>query len=112
MSNLKIGDKIYQQNYGKITGTYTVQRVTKTLAICEGDAKFRIEYNSPNWINSAGNIDKWNTNSFSLETPELKEMLYRQISIMEIRGKKFEEMTTEQIRAIMAIIKKPKEEEK
>jgi len=47
-----------------------------------------------------------------LETPELKEMLYRQISIMEIRGKKFEEMTTEQIRAIMAIIKKPKEEEK
>lgn len=112
MNNLKAGDIIYQLNYGKITGVYTVERVTKTLAICKDGEKFRIEYNSPDWIVSGGNIDKWNTNHFSLETPELKEMLYRQISIIKIREMKFERLSTEQIRAIMAIIKEPKEEKK
>lgn len=101
---LQVGDIIYQENYNKISGVFTVERVTKTLAICEKEAKFKREYQKYSWINSAGDTGKWNTNHYSLETPELKEKLYKQNSIAKIRAYKFEDLSTEQIRSIMDVL--------
>ena len=101
---LQIGDRIYQENYNKISGIFTVERVTKTLAICDKGAKFKREYSKDSWINSAGDTGKWNTNRYQLETLELKEKLYKQVSISKIRAYKFEDLSTEQIRSIMAVL--------
>ena len=101
---LQIGDRIYQENYNKISDVFTVERVTKTLAICDKGAKFKREYSKDSWINSAGDTGKWNTNHYQLETPELKEKLYKQNSISKIRAYKFEDLSTEQIRSIMAVL--------
>lgn len=101
---LQVGDKIYQENYHEITAVFTVERVTKTLAICDKGAKFKREYSKGSWINSAGDTGKWNTNSYQLETPELKERVYRQVAVSKIRKYKFEALSTDQIRSIMAIL--------
>ena len=100
---LKVGDRIYQQNYGKIYAVFTVERVTKTLAIC-GVAKFKREYQSESWIMSAGDTGKWNTNSYSLETPELKEQLFKQNAISKIQKAKLEDLSIEQLKEIIKIL--------
>lgn len=101
---LQIGDRIYQENYNKISRAFTVERVTKTLAICDKGAKFKREYSKDSRINPAGDTGKWNTNRYQLETPELKEKRYKQVSISKIRAYKFEDLSTEQIRSIMAVL--------
>lgn len=101
---LQVGDKIYKENYHRIYGVYTVERVTKTLAICNTGAKFKREYSDGSWIKLAENTDKWNTNHYQLETPELKKKLYKQVSISKIRNYNLEELSTEQIKSIMDIL--------
>jgi len=101
---LQVGDRIYQENYNKISGVFTVERVTKTLAICDKGVKFKREYSKDSWINPAGDTGKWNTKHYQLETYELKEKLYKQVSISKIRDYKLEDLSTEQIRSIMAVL--------
>lgn len=105
MEKLKVGDKIYKESYSKITGVFTVERLTKTLAVCDNDARFKIEYSSSNWIVCAGGEGRWNSSCYGLETPELKEKYYRQNSIHKIRNEKYEDYSTEKIGKIMDIIK-------
>lgn len=101
---LQIGDKIYEENYNRILGVFTVERVTKTLAICNKGKKFRRKYSKDSWINHVGSTEKWSTNNYQLETPELKEKLYKQIYISKIRACKFEGLSIEQLRLIMAAL--------
>lgn len=101
---LNIGDKIYKENYNKITGVFTVKRLTKTLAICGNGVKFKREYNS--WLKPIGDNVRFTTSHYLLETPELKEKLYRQYSISKIRDCKLEDLSTEQIRSIMDVLTK------
>lgn len=101
---LQIGDKIYQERYNKIIGVFTVERVTKTLAICDKGSKFKREYSDASWIIPAGDTGKWNTIVYQLETPKLKEKLYKQVSISKIRDYKLEDLSIEQIRSIMNIL--------
>jgi hypothetical protein len=104
MEQLKIGDRIYQENYNEISCVFTVERVTKTLAICNHGAKFKREYSKTSWITTAGDTGKWNTNHYQIETPQLKEKLYRQVSISKIIAYKFDELSTEKIKSIMYIL--------
>jgi hypothetical protein len=104
METLKVGDRIYQENYNRITKVYTVERITKTLAICDGGGRFKIEYSSPQWINPVGDTGKWNSNSYLMETPELIDKLYKQVAIQKIRNYDLSVLSSEQMRSIIKIL--------
>ncbi len=42
LENVKVGDKLYTKKWG-VPSTYTVKRITKTQAICEGGIVFMIK---------------------------------------------------------------------
>lgn len=99
---LKVGDIIYRENYGKITGVYTVDRLTKTLAICKDGSRFNREYSL--CIIKYGDTGRRNTGTYNLKTPELENKLYKQNAIAKIRGFRFEDLSLDQVRNIMAIL--------
>lgn len=105
MPTLKIGDRIYAESYSKIISVYTVNRVTKTLAFCENEAKFKIEYSDSGYCYKSGNTDKWNSFSYWIENENMKEKWYRQNAISKIRSFKYEDLETNKIQAIISLIK-------
>lgn len=103
MKTLRVNDKIYELRYDKITHIFKVERLTKTVAVCNDDVRFRIEYNRPDWITLIGR-DSYSNSSYELETPELKEKLYRQLSIDKIKQFKLEDLSLDKIRSIRQIL--------
>lgn len=103
MTTLRVNDKIYELRYGKIIRILKVERLTKTIAVCNDDVRFRIEYNRPDWITLIGR-DSYSSSSYELETPELKEKLYCQLSIGKIREFKLEDLSVDKIRSIRQIL--------
>lgn len=51
---LQVGDVIYQESYGKIVNIFTIERVTKTLAISGKGVRFAREYSQHKWIQKIG----------------------------------------------------------
>ena len=102
---LQVGDRIYQTNYNKITSVHLVERTTETIAFCNHEMRFKREYVDGGWIHQMGKSARWCDSLYSLETPELKEQLYKQTAISKIRGFKFEDLSVVQIMEIMEILK-------
>jgi hypothetical protein len=104
MQLLKVGDKIYQINQGRIVKIIKVERVTKTQAICDDDKKFKLQYFATDSINIIGGSSKWCMTHYELETPSLKEKLYRQNSIAEILKTDYTKMPTADLVNIISVI--------
>lgn len=102
MGMLNVSDKIYRVNYGKITTVYTVERVTKTLAICQSGTKFKREFR-PN-ICPAWETDSWSSASYELENEGLKEQLFRVRAIDRIRVSDYKGVKTEALKGILKLI--------
>ena len=109
MEKLKVGDVIYAEHYKKITGKYTVSRVTKTQAVCQtstGDVKFRLEYHSPNSIRYIG-AGIWGSACYRLENEEVKNRLFRQNTLSKIENTNMSALSTEKLTSILQIILNP-----
>lgn len=78
IEDLKVGDKIYEFRYGYVSRVIAVERMTKTMLICDNDrVRLRVD---GDWIRSVGNFGYGM--SYQAETPELKEK-YEQIALMK-----------------------------
>ena len=70
---LQVGDKIRVEPRIMKPYVLTVDRVTKTMAICshpynkQAKIRFRRQYSDPKWIRLI-NQDKWNTTDYELIT--------------------------------------------
>jgi hypothetical protein len=99
---LKVGDRIYQFYLGRVKEIYQIDRITKTLAV-SGNIKFKLEYNHPEVI-TINSANTWEMSSYSLETPELKEQLFKQNAISKIQKAKLEDLSIEQLKEIIKIL--------
>jgi len=99
---LKVGDIIYQTHGKRIYNVYTIDRTTKTLAV-SGNAQFKLEYKHPSNIRLKC-ANTWDVHSYSLETPELKEQLFKQNAISKIQKAKLEDLSIEQLKEIIKIL--------
>lgn len=109
MNKLKVGDIIYSDSYGKITGKYTIHRVTEKMAFAKVNSKgyelkFQIEYGS--WLKLVGKTDRWDHSSYKVETPELKDKYDRMLMVQKISQVVWGEFPLEALRNIMAIVSK------
>lgn len=107
MKELKIGDRIYVKCYHKIVAIYTVQRITKTMAICEnGTKKFKPTYDeNSGYIHKMGDTDKFNSFSYYIENEKLVEEKFRMVSLEIIKKAiQSENLSIEQIKSILAIL--------
>ena len=105
---LKVGDRVYATNYGKVTAVYVIDRLTKTTAVSKNGHKFKIDYGDSGWINDVG-ADKWDRNSYYIETQELRIQYFRQLAYMKIKDADLTNLTITQLKAILDIIEKPEE---
>lgn len=107
---LKVGDRIYRKSYGKVTGVYVIERLTKTTAVSNNGKKFRIDYSESGWVNDIGS-ERWASNSFYIETPELQIEYFRQLAYNKVKSSDLTKLTTEQLKAILDIIEPKTEKE-
>lgn len=78
IEDFKVGDKIYEFRYGYVSRVIAVERMTKTMLICDNDrVRLRVD---GDWIRSVGNSGYGM--SYQVETPELKAK-YEQIALMK-----------------------------
>lgn len=96
---LNIGDIIYATYYGNVMVVFRIERVTSTMAICGGNRFHRECVRDVKRISKG--IDVY---TYSVETPELKELYFRQEAEKKIKAFDFKKLTTEQINEIMKII--------
>ena len=98
---LKVGDTIYISNIYGICNINKIERVTKTQAF-SGNRKFDIN------IGLRGNIRrisdkslKWDTTSYSIETPELIQKLNRQNILSSIGNTDFKKLNDKTLEDIL-----------
>lgn len=100
---LQIGDIIYEQDGEKIRIIHKVERLKKTVAICDTEVRFRRKYSKA--IKRAGHVAGWDTSLYVLETPELEDKAYRQFAISRLRNYKYENLTTDNIKSLREFLK-------
>jgi hypothetical protein len=102
---LFVGAKLYRTYYNVITEVITIERVTKTQAIAKGDTyKFSIEVSSYGTARKLGNIDKWSSASFYLETPKLQEQLWKQETVTKLKETDFSKLSTEVLKELLSLV--------
>ncbi len=86
MKKLQIGDKIYATNNNGVNCVMTIARITPTLAITDKGDKFKINTNG-GFCYEVPKNDPWisfGRTYYQLETPELKEILQKQILVQKL----------------------------
>lgn len=84
IKDFKNGDRIYSlYNGGLVDNLLIVERVTPTQIVCDSGHKFRIKNNRLDLI---GRHYSWPIYSYSIETPELKEVYKRKKLISKIKS--------------------------
>ena len=101
---LQVGDVIYSESYGKITGKYTIDRITNTLAF-SGMTKFKRCYTSPTYIRTVVSGGRWSSGSYSLETDELKERAKYQMALTKVKTTNWDSLPKDKLIEIASIIK-------
>jgi hypothetical protein len=107
MSNtvLFAGAKIYRTNYNEIIEVIIIERVTKTQAIAKGGTyKFCIEVTSYGTVRRIGNTDRRTSSSFYLETPKLKEQLWKQQTVKKLKNTDYSKLSIEVLNKLLEII--------
>lgn len=100
---LFVGAKLYRTNYNSITEVLTIERVTKTQAI-SGFNKFRIELSSYGTAYKMGSTDRWSSASYYLETPELKEKLWKQEAVQKLSKVDYSKLSTKVLKELLSLI--------
>lgn len=104
-NTLKPGDKIYKINYGSIVRVVTIDRVTRTQAITkDSETKFRINLSSSGSAKEIGNSDRWDTGHWWLENDQLKEKLFDQKLVGQIKKIEFSTLPIDKIKKILSIV--------
>lgn len=99
---LFVGAKIYKTNYQEVREIITIERVTKTQAISEnGTYKFAIEVSSDGTARRLGNTDRWSSGSFYLETPKLKEKMWRMTAVKQLKDADYSKFNTEVLKELL-----------
>lgn len=102
---LFVGAKLYRTNYKEITEVITIERVTKTQAIAKGGVyKFGIEVSSYGTVRRLGNTDRWSSASFYLETPKLKEQLWKQQTVKKLKDTDYSKLSTEVLKELLSLV--------
>jgi hypothetical protein len=102
-AQLFVGAIIYCIEGDHITGIYKIVRTTPTQAVSDkGDAKFKL--GSFNGEAKKVGADSWDRGLYYLETPELKQKLWRQNAISKCSKADFSKLSNEQLQAILNII--------
>lgn len=101
---IKVGDKIYSINYGKVYSVMTIVRVTKTIAIADNGFKFKIGA-TPHGYAHKIEARSFSSMSYRIETDELKAMYHRQNICEDVKAFDFSSLTTEELESINEIIK-------
>lgn len=104
IKTLKIGDKIYNEQYGTITGLYIIDRLSNTMAFSK-NTKFKLEISNYNTVKRVGD-STWGSGTYFIATPEIEEKFFRQQTIYKIKNFNFSTLTTDEIRIIKNIISK------
>lgn len=101
---LSVGDVIYGENrmYG-IQEVLTIEKTTKTQGVC-GDIRFKIEVENSVRVKKIGQTYGWNTTSYYLETPELKEKYYRQNAVQKLKGFEYSKLSTEVLKELLSLV--------
>jgi len=101
---LFVGAKVYHVGNYAVIGVFKIARTTATQAISDTiDVKFKLEIDANGRVKRIG-ADQWNMGSYYLETPELKQKLWRQNAISKCSNADFSKLTNEQLQAILNII--------
>lgn len=113
--SLEIGDVIYAVKRSEIIAKYTIDRVTRTLAISEAgyERKFnRLTTNGGAGAHLKGDTSLYNYVYYYTETPELKERFVLQSALNKISLTNFPALSKEKIFKIDQIIKAKDPEQK
>lgn len=102
MKKLKVGDRIYCLSITTILYVLIVQRITKTMAICNNGFRFKLDIQENGWCER----NRFSINIYHIETHELKEQLLRQEVLYEIQHYKYENLSTDELQSILNIINK------
>lgn len=104
-SVLFVGAKLYRTNYNDITEVIVIERVTKTQAIAKNATyKFKIEVSSYGTAIKIGNTDRWSSASFYLETPKLKEQLWKQQAVKKLKETDYSKLSVEKLRDLLSVL--------
>lgn len=102
---LFVGAKLYRINYKDITEVVTIERVTKTQAIAkDGRYKFGIELSSYGTARKIGDTNIWSSSSFHLETPKLKEQLWRQQSVKKLKDADYSKLSAKVLKELLLLV--------
>ena len=101
---LSIGDVIYGKDHYGIREVLKIEKVTRTQGIC-GDIRFKIQvFNDSGRVVKIGQVYGWNSTSYYLETPELKENYYRQIAVKKLREFDYSILSTEVLTKLLSLV--------
>lgn len=104
---LQVGDKLYRtSHYKTIDRVVTIERVTNTQAI-SGHTKFKRTLNG-NEVASVVGDSSWSVHFWQLESEELKERLFRQTAIKQLKEFDYSKVSTEIIKHILQSLTTPK----
>ena len=101
---LEVGDKIYKCRKGNPEDVFTVDRVTKTLALC-GGTRFKRDYeNSYIRLHSRG--VGYSLYSYRLEEPILKDLWRKNQMVITISKYDLRKVNMNDLESILKIIEK------
>lgn len=102
---LFVGAKVYRTNYSQITDVIVIERVTKTQAIAKNGAyKFDVNVSISGYVRKLGQIDKWSSASFYLETEELKQQLWQQQAIATLKKTDFSKLSADILKKLLSVL--------
>ena len=98
---LEVGDRIYEIYNDRFKRIYTIERVTKTLAIC-GETKFK--RNSRSFIKKQGS-NTWSASFYELENEDLKRGFKKELMISKMSKIDFRKLDNETLSKILKLLK-------
>lgn len=103
---LKVGDILYKtSHYKTIDRVVTIERVTNTQAIA-GSIRFKKQLNYQNTASVIGD-NLFSIGYWVLESEEIKDRHFRQVSIKEIKEADYTKASSDKLKAILEIINHP-----
>lgn len=100
--NLKVGDILFAEKYGRIYHKYTIDKVGNTFAR-SGKTKFRVSYGNDGIVTRVSNSD-WNVDVYHIDSPAIRERLEKQFIQDKLSKFDFTSLNLQQLKAIVNII--------
>ena len=105
-NKLEVGDIIYAIDRSSITDKFTVERVTKTQAICNKNTKFRIEPWESGRVKVIGETG-WSITSYYLENDNLRQRFKKESLIRRMSKIDWSKVSNELMEQVESILTTP-----